>query len=58
MLRRAQVNLLCMECHAFTADAGPAATPTFHNQAQKYQACTLCHTAIHGSNSNKFFFTP
>jgi DmsE family decaheme c-type cytochrome len=58
MLRRAQVNLLCLECHAFTADAGPAATPTFHNQAQKYQACTLCHTAIHGSNSNQFFFTP
>jgi nitrate/TMAO reductase-like tetraheme cytochrome c subunit len=55
---RAQVNLVCLECHAFSADAGPAATPTFHNQAQKYQACTMCHTAIHGSNSNKFFFTP
>jgi DmsE family decaheme c-type cytochrome len=59
LLIRAQVNLLCLECHAFSADAGgPTATPTFHNQAQKYQACTLCHTAIHGSNSNKFFFTP
>jgi len=59
LLIRAQVNLLCLECHAFSADAGgPQATPTFHNQAQKYQACTLCHTAIHGSNSNKFFFTP
>jgi DmsE family decaheme c-type cytochrome len=58
LLKRAQVNLLCLECHAFSADAGPAATPTFHNQAQKYQACTMCHTAIHGSNSNKFFFTP
>jgi DmsE family decaheme c-type cytochrome len=59
LLIRAQVNLLCLECHAFSADAGgPQATPTFHNQAQKYQACTMCHTAIHGSNSNKFFFTP
>src|SRR5580692_2337330 len=59
LLIRAQVNLLCLECHAFSADAGgPPATPTFHNQAQKYQACTMCHTAIHGSNSNKFFFTP
>jgi DmsE family decaheme c-type cytochrome len=58
LLIRAQVNLLCLECHAFSADAGPSATPTFHNQAQKYQACTMCHTAIHGSNSNKFFFTP
>jgi DmsE family decaheme c-type cytochrome len=58
LLRRAQVNLLCLECHAFSAGSGPAATPTFHNQAQKYQACTLCHVAIHGSNSNTFFFTP
>ncbi len=58
LLKRAQVNLLCLECHAFSADAGPSATPTFHNQAQKYQACTMCHTSIHGSNSNKFFFTP
>ena len=24
--------------------------PSFHNQATKYQACTLCHTQIHGSN--------
>ncbi|HYL62301.1 MAG TPA: DmsE family decaheme c-type cytochrome [Candidatus Methylomirabilis sp.] len=59
LLKRAQVNLLCLECHAFSADqGGPLATPTFHNQAQKYQACTMCHMAIHGSNSNKFFFTP
>ena len=58
LLKRAQVNLLCLECHAFTVDAGPAATPTFHNLAQKYQACTMCHTAIHGSNTNKFFFKP
>jgi DmsE family decaheme c-type cytochrome len=59
LLKRSQVNLLCLECHAFSADqGGPAATPTFHNQAQKYQACTMCHTAIHGSNTNKFFFQP
>jgi DmsE family decaheme c-type cytochrome len=58
LLIRAQVNLLCLECHAFSADAGPAATPTFHNQAQKYQACTMCHSAIHGSNSSSVFFTP
>jgi len=58
LLKRSQVNLLCLECHAFTVDAGPAAIPTFHNQAQKYQACTLCHVAIHGSNANKFYFHP
>jgi DmsE family decaheme c-type cytochrome len=58
LLKRSQVNLVCLECHAFTVDAGPAAIPTFHNQAQKYQACTMCHTSIHGSNTNKFFFQP
>ena len=58
LLKRAQVNLLCLECHAFSADAGAPATPSFHNQAQKYQACTLCHTAIHGSNTDTFFFKP
>jgi DmsE family decaheme c-type cytochrome len=58
LLKQNQVNLLCLECHAFQADVGPAATPTFHNQAQKYQACTLCHVAIHGSNTSSVFFTP
>jgi len=58
MLVQNQVNLLCLSCHSLSADVGPAATPTFHNQAQKYQACTLCHTAIHGSNSSSVFFTP
>jgi len=56
LLKRSQVNLLCLECHAFTVDAGAPATPTFHNQAQKYQACTLCHAQIHGSNFDPFFF--
>jgi DmsE family decaheme c-type cytochrome len=56
LLKRSQVNLLCLECHAFTVDAGAPATPTFHNQAQKYQACTLCHTQIHGSNFDRDFF--
>ena len=58
LLKRAQVNLLCLECHSLTVDQGAPAIPTFHNQAQKYQSCTLCHTAIHGSNSNAFFFKP
>jgi DmsE family decaheme c-type cytochrome len=58
MLKQNQVNLLCISCHSLNAEVGPPATPTFHNQAQKYQACTLCHTAIHGSNSSNVFFTP
>lgn len=56
LLKRSQVNLLCLECHSFATDAGAPATPTFHNQAQKYQACTMCHSQIHGSNFDRVFF--
>jgi DmsE family decaheme c-type cytochrome len=58
LLRRSQVNLLCLECHTLTVDQVAPAIPTFHNQAQKYQACTMCHVAIHGSNTDHFFFKP
>jgi len=30
--------------------------PSFHNQTTKYQACTLCHMAIHGSNFSAVYF--
>jgi DmsE family decaheme c-type cytochrome len=51
-LRVSQVNLLCLQCHSYPGlgPSGPA-----HNQSQKYQACTLCHAAIHGSNANVAF---
>ncbi|HUI75404.1 MAG TPA: DmsE family decaheme c-type cytochrome [Candidatus Acidoferrum sp.] len=60
LLKVNQVNILCLQCHAFAAGMGAPATPSgpAHNQAQKYQACTMCHTAIHGSNSSSVFFTP
>ena len=56
MLNRSSVRQLCLECHsAITEQAAPNA-PTFHNQANvRYVNCTICHTAIHGSNaSNRF----
>lgn len=56
LLTRASVNVLCLECHTFTVDSAAPAAPSFHNQAQKYQACTLCHTQIHGSNIDHDFF--
>ena len=56
LLRRSNVNLLCLECHTLTVDSAAPAIPSFHNQAQKYQACTMCHVAIHGSNSDHVFF--
>jgi DmsE family decaheme c-type cytochrome len=59
MLKRPQVRQLCFECHTGITDelAKGAPVPSFHNQAQlRYQQCIACHTAIHGSNSNKYFF--
>jgi DmsE family decaheme c-type cytochrome len=53
MLKRAQVNQLCTDCHANWF--GTPSVPT-HNQAQRYQACTLCHSQIHGSNTDVRFF--
>lgn len=57
MLKRAQVRQLCLECHTgITEELSPQA-PSLHNQAVvRYQQCTVCHSAIHGSNSNKDFF--
>jgi DmsE family decaheme c-type cytochrome len=52
-LRVAQVNLLCLQCHSFPA-LGPGGPS--HNQSAKYQACTMCHAQIHGSNASNVFF--
>ena len=51
------VNMLCLQCHTFstTLTAGGPAGPA-HNQSAKYQACTMCHTQIHGSNFSNVFF--
>lgn len=56
LLKRSQINLLCLECHTLTQDSGVPALPSFHNQTQKYQSCTMCHVQIHGSNFDEFFF--
>jgi DmsE family decaheme c-type cytochrome len=56
LINRPQVNQLCLECHTLNGDSVAPLSPTFHNQAEKYQACTLCHTAIHGSNTDVRFF--
>lgn len=56
LLTRSNVNQMCLECHTMTATSIAANIPTFHNQATKYQSCTLCHVAIHGSNTDPVFF--
>ena len=55
LLKMSNVNLLCLSCHT-TSFANAPGAPSFHNQAAQYQACTLCHTQIHGSNSSFVFF--
>jgi DmsE family decaheme c-type cytochrome len=52
-LKVSQVNLMCLQCHTYPVQGpiGPA-----HNESAKYQACTMCHTAIHGSNASNVFF--
>ena len=53
LLRVSQINMMCLQCHTFPTQGpiGPV-----HNQSQKYQACTMCHVAIHGSNFSDVFF--
>jgi DmsE family decaheme c-type cytochrome len=45
MLKRADVNQLCLECHADT--------PVFHDLSQpRFRNCVDCHSAVHGSQRN------
>jgi DmsE family decaheme c-type cytochrome len=55
LLKMSNVNLLCLSCHT-TSFANAPGAPSFHNQATQFQACTLCHTAVHGSNTSFVFF--
>ncbi len=56
MLKVANVNQLCLQCHTTSSFSGAPGTPSFHNQNTQFQACTLCHTQIHGSNFSPYFF--
>ena len=53
LLKVGLVNMLCLQCHTFPTQ-GPVGP--VHNQSAKYQACTMCHTQIHGSNFSNVFF--
>jgi DmsE family decaheme c-type cytochrome len=56
LLIRNNVNSLCLQCHSPSMNFTAPGTPSFHNQANQYQACTVCHVQIHGSNADSFFF--
>ncbi|HUP62830.1 MAG TPA: cytochrome c3 family protein [Thermoanaerobaculia bacterium] len=51
-LKRANVAQLCLECHSPTATHTLGSQPpSFHNvTTARYQNCTTCHVAIHGSH--------
>lgn len=51
-LRRTRTVQLCMECHSpITHDTLGSQPPSFHNlNNPRYQNCTTCHVAVHGSN--------
>ena len=64
LLTVSYVNVLCLECHTPTAtpntrarDSIAPGTPSapVHNQGGKFQACTICHVFIHGSNADETF---
>ena len=56
LLTRNNVNSLCLQCHTASINFTAPGTPSFHNQANQYQACTVCHVQIHGSNADSVFF--
>jgi DmsE family decaheme c-type cytochrome len=56
LLTRNNVNALCLQCHSGSVNFTAPGVPSFHNQANQYQACTTCHVQIHGSNSSSVFF--
>lgn len=50
-LKRATVFALCSECHSPTGATYGSQPPSFHSTGfARYQNCTSCHTAVHGSN--------
>ncbi len=53
-LRRVRVDQLCLECHSPTTSGTLGSQPpSFHDLGNpRYRNCTVCHVAIHGSNTS------
>lgn len=56
-LIRARVDQLCLECHTGVGNPGVGSQPpSLHDlRSPRYQNCTTCHVAIHGSASSPMF---
>jgi DmsE family decaheme c-type cytochrome len=57
-LIRAQVQFLCLECHStLTPGVIGSQPPSIHDLTQaRWRNCTVCHTAVHGSNLSPQLF--
>lgn len=57
-LKRTSVAQLCIECHSpLAAGTLGSQPPAFHDLLDpRYQNCTTCHVAIHGSNRSPALF--
>jgi predicted CXXCH cytochrome family protein len=57
LLKRPQIRQLCIECHTGIDEELSPQLPSRHNQARVRETqCTVCHSAIHGSNSSRLLF--
>jgi predicted CXXCH cytochrome family protein len=55
LLKTSNLNVFCLKCHTGSTFGKASGTPDFHNQAAQFQACALCHVALHGSNFDRHF---
>ena len=63
MLTRAEVRLVCLECHSNLASTAPPAggtlgtvPPGFHNlNDPRFRNCNVCHQKVHGSYASRDF---
>jgi predicted CXXCH cytochrome family protein len=56
-LTRTRVDQLCLECHSpITGGTLGSQPPSIHDlRSPRYRECTVCHVAIHGSNTSTLF---
>ena len=53
-LKRPRIDQLCLECHSpITGGTLGSQPPSTHNLlSARYRNCTVCHVAVHGSNTS------
>lgn len=56
-LTRTRIDQLCLECHSpITGGTLGSQPPSIHDlRSPRYRECTVCHVAIHGSNTSTLF---